>query len=176
MAFFKEELAKVKGLVFDVDGVLSKTVSPLDENGNPMRTANVKDGFAIVTAVKAGMHIAIITGGNTASVENRYAKLGVEHIYMGAKDKVACLNDFLSKTGITADEVMYMGDDMPDYSIMKEVALPVCPADAIPDIKNISKYVSYFDGGKGCARDVIEQVLRAQNKWVIDETAKGVAF
>lgn len=176
MAFFKEELANVKGLVFDVDGVLSETISHLDENGTPMRTANIKDGFAIVAALKVGVHVAIITGGNTIPVQKRYANLGVKHIYMGAKDKVACLKDFLNKTKISSDEIMYMGDDMPDYEIMKEVGLPVCPADAVSDIKNISKYISYFDGGKGCARDVIEQVLRAQNKWVIEETSKGVAF
>ncbi|TKG90376.1 HAD-IIIA family hydrolase [Puteibacter caeruleilacunae] len=176
MAFFKEELMNVKAFVFDVDGVLSKDVSPLDAEGNPVRTANVKDGFAIVNAVKSGYPIAIITGGNTPSVINRYKKLGVPYVYGGIKDKLPCLEEFMAKEGVKAEEILYMGDDLPDFRVMKFVGLPTCPADAVTEIKEISKYISDKDGGEGCVRDVIEQVLRAHEKWMNIEALHRAAY
>jgi 3-deoxy-D-manno-octulosonate 8-phosphate phosphatase (KDO 8-P phosphatase) len=165
MTFFKERLKNIKGLIFDVDGVLSMDNSPIDENGDPMRTANVKDGFAIRYALQSGFQVAIITGANTPRVKLRHQKLGVEHIYLNAFNKTECLEDFQKKTGIGKDEILYMGDDLVDYQIMKEVGIPTCPLDAVPEIKAISQYISDKKGGEGCVRDVIEQVMRSQQKW-----------
>jgi len=173
MTFFKERLKNIKALIFDVDGVLSMDISPLDENGDPVRTANIKDGFAIRYAMQNGFQVAIITGANTQSVKLRYKKLGVEHIYLNSFNKTESLDDFLSKTGITKAEILYMGDDLVDYSIMQEVGIPTCPLDAVPEIKAISQYISDKKGGEGCVRDVIEQVMRSQEKWFGQEI-KGI--
>ena len=176
MSFFKEELTQVKAFVFDVDGVLSKDVSPLNEDGDPVRTANVKDGFAIRSAIQAGYPVAIITGGFVERVRLRYEKLGVKHFYDKARDKVACLNDFLDKINVAPENVLFMGDDLVDYQVMKAVGLPACPKDAVSDIKNISKYISDKEGGEGCVRDVIEQALKAQHKWFTIEMLNSRAF
>jgi len=165
MTFFKERLKKIKGFVFDVDGVLSMDTSPLDENGDPVRTANVKDGFAIRSALQNGFQIAIITGANTHRVKLRYKKLGVENIYLNSFNKTECLEDFLLKTGLKKEEILYMGDDLVDFKIMQEVGIPSCPLDAVPEIKAISQYISDKKGGEACVRDVIEQVMRSQQKW-----------
>lgn len=176
MGFFKEELLTVKAFVFDVDGVLSSDTSPLNEDGDPVRTANVKDGFAIRNAIDFGYPVAVITGGYIERVKLRYNKLGVTHYYDKARDKVECLNDFLGKVGIDAKNVLYMGDDLVDYQVMSMVGLPTCPKDAVSDIKEISKYISNKNGGDGCVRDVIEQTLRAQNKWFSKDTLFKNAF
>ncbi len=172
MIFFKEELKNVKAFIFDVDGVLSLDTTPLNESGDPMRTANVKDGFAIRSAISFGFPVAVITGGNVERVKLRHEKLGVVHYYDGVRDKVACLNDFVQKTGIQPENILFMGDDLVDYNIMNAVGLPVCPNDAVPEIKSISKYISHKNGGEGCVRDVIEQTLRAQNRWFTGEMIK----
>jgi 3-deoxy-D-manno-octulosonate 8-phosphate phosphatase (KDO 8-P phosphatase) len=165
MTFFKEKLKNIKGFVFDVDGVLSMDTTPLDENGDPVRTANVKDGFAIRYALQNGFLMAIITGANTPRVKLRYKKLGVEHIYLNSFNKTECLEDIIAKTGLKTDEILYMGDDLVDFQIMKEVGIPTCPMDAVPEIKAISLYISDKKGGEACVRDVIEQVMRSQGKW-----------
>lgn len=165
MAFFKERLQTIKGLIFDVDGVLSMDVSPLDENGDPVRTANIKDGLAIRVAIQNGFQVAIITGANTQRVKLRYKKLGVENIYMNSFNKTESLDDFCAKSGLQKSEILYMGDDLVDFPIMKEVGVATCPLDAVPEIKAISQYISDKKGGEGCVRDVIEQVLRSQQKW-----------
>jgi 3-deoxy-D-manno-octulosonate 8-phosphate phosphatase (KDO 8-P phosphatase) len=170
MVFFKEELNQIKAFIFDVDGVLSQSIQPLSPIGDPVRTANIKDGFAIVNAIKQGYTVGIITGGYTEEVRMRYEKLGIKHIYMKAGDKMECYEDFLAKTGVENESVMYMGDDIPDYSVMSRVGVPVCPNDAVTEIKSISKYISDRDGGEGCARDVIEQVMRAHGKWFPNES------
>ncbi len=169
MSFFKEELKNVKAFVFDVDGVLSKDTSPLNENGEPVRTANVKDGLAIRILQELGYPVAVITGGFLERVRFRHERLGIKYYYEKALDKVSCLDDFCSKSGIKPENILYMGDDLLDYHVMKKVGLPVCPNDAIPDIKSISKYISPKSGGEGCVRDVIEQTLKAQNRWLSDE-------
>jgi len=173
MTFFKEKLKNIKAFIFDVDGVLSMDTSPLDENGDPVRTTNVKDGFAIRYALQNGFQVAIITGANTPRVKLRYKKLGVEHIYLNSFEKTGCLEDFLEKTGLLKSEILYMGDDLVDFPIMKEIAVPTCPVDAIPEIKAISLYISDRKGGEGCVRDVIEQVMRSQQKWFGQEI-KGI--
>lgn len=176
MPFFKEELKEVQAFVFDVDGVLSKDTSPLNENGDPVRTANVKDGFAIRSAINAGYPIAIITGGFIERVRLRYEKLGVQHFYDKAKDKVECLNDFLTKVELDAKNVLFMGDDLVDFRVMNEVGVPTCPNDAVHEIKAISKYISDKKGGEGCVRDVIEQALKSQDKWFSNDMLNSRAF
>ncbi|HAH24780.1 MAG TPA: 3-deoxy-D-manno-octulosonate 8-phosphate phosphatase [Prolixibacteraceae bacterium] len=169
MTFFKEKLKNIKGFIFDVDGVLSMDTSPLDENGDPVRTANIKDGFAIRYALLNGFQMAIITGANTQRVKLRYEKLGVEHIYLNCFNKTEFLEEILLKMNLTADEILYMGDDLVDLNIMKQIGVPVCPLDAVPEIKAVSLYISDRKGGEGCVRDVIEQVMRSQGKWMGQE-------
>lgn len=166
MAFFKEELTKVKAFVFDVDGVLSTATQLLSPEGETVRTSNLKDGFALIYAIKIGIPVCIITGGNTIEVIRRCEKIGITNLYTGTLRKLPCLLDFLEKNNLNADEVMYMGDDLPDYPAMLTVGVPVCPSDAVPEIKAVSHYISDKKGGEGCVRDVIEQVLRAQGKWI----------
>jgi 3-deoxy-D-manno-octulosonate 8-phosphate phosphatase (KDO 8-P phosphatase) len=165
MSFFKDDLKNIKAFLFDVDGVLSSDVSPLDPNGDPMRTANVKDGYALRRALEAGFVVGVITGGAQAGVKLRHQRLGVLYYYENVRDKVQCLNDFMTKTGIPAREILFMGDDLVDYEIMLRTGMPVCPADAVPEIKAISRYISDRKGGEGCVRDIIEQVMRVQDKW-----------
>jgi 3-deoxy-D-manno-octulosonate 8-phosphate phosphatase (KDO 8-P phosphatase) len=176
MAFFKEELSKIKGFVFDVDGVLSHNVLTLSPDGDPVRTSNMKDGYAIMYAIRLGYPICIITGGRTQDTRGRLERLGITYVYMGTLDKVPCLNEFLSKSGLTADQILYMGDDIPDYNVMTKVGLAVCPNDAASEIKEISAYISDRNGGEGCVRDVIEQVLRSQGKWSHPEEINWSSF
>lgn len=167
------DLTKIRVVIFDVDGVLSKETITMDSTGEPLRTVNIKDGYAIQLAQKMGLRIAILTGGNTEAVRIRYERLGVEDIYMGCAVKVTSYQELLSRHGLTDEEVLYMGDDIPDYEVMRRCGCPCCPADACPEIKSASLYVSQRKGGEGCARDVIEQVMRAQGKWLSDEKAFG---
>ena len=167
------DLKKIRAIIFDVDGVLSAETITLHPDGEPMRTVNIKDGYAIQLAMKLGLRIVILTGGKTESVRQRYRGLGVEDVYMGCSVKLKTYDEFLAKYNLTDDEVMYMGDDVPDYEIMQRVGCPVCPADACPDIKAVSLYISDKQGGYGCGRDVIEQVLRAQGKWQMNAKAFG---
>lgn len=167
------DLTKIRAVVFDVDGVLSANTINMDDEGQPLRTLNIKDGYAIQLAEKVGLRIAIITGGNAEAIEKRYRYLGVEDIFMGCAIKVKVYNDFLAKYGLTNDEVVYVGDDIPDYEIMRLAGCPCCPKDAAHEIKDISVYVSEYAGGYGCGRDVLEQVLSAQGKWLSDDTAFG---
>lgn len=169
MSSINYDLRKIKALLFDVDGVLSADCVPLHPNGEPMRMVNIKDGFALQLAVKRGLIVGIITGGKTNAVKLRFEALGVKHIYMASSHKVADFNDLQSKTDLQMEEILYMGDDIPDYPVMKLVGLPCCPSDAAPEIKAVSKYISSKRGGEGCGRDVIEQVLKAQGKWMSDE-------
>ncbi len=170
MSNFKEDLMKVKAFAFDIDGVLSIDTIPMHPSGEPMRTANIKDGFALQKAVKLGYPVAIITGSNTQSVQKRYQMLGVQDIYMGSTNKMVDLNHWIAKNDINPDNILYMGDDMPDFDVMKRVGVPTCPSDAVEEIKGLCKYISHKRGGEGCGRDVIEQVLRAHGKWGSDNT------
>ena len=167
------DLSKIKMIVFDVDGVLSSETITLHTSGDPLRTVNIKDGYAIQLAIKMGLHIAIITGGNTENVRIRYERLGMKDVRMSCAVKIDAYRELLKKYGLTDAEVMYMGDDIPDYEVMRCCGCAVCPADAASEIKAISVYVSHAKGGQGCARDVIEQVLKAQGKWMNDKRAFG---
>lgn len=167
------DLTKIRTIVFDIDGVLSCETIPLGTDGVPCRTVNIKDGYAIQLAQKMGLRIAIITGCRITSVALRYHGLGVDDVYLGAAIKIKTYEEYLNKYGFADDEVMYMGDDIPDLEIMRRAGCPVCPKDACPEIKAASIYVSDYCGGYGCGRDVIEQVLKAQHKWLADEKAFG---
>ncbi len=166
MSNINYDLRKIKGFVFDVDGVLSPDSIPLHPSGEPMRVINTKDGYAMQLAAKQGYQLCIITGGDTQAVRIRFESLGFQHVYLKAKHKINQFHDFLQKTGLKPEEVVYVGDDIPDYEIMQLVGLPACPVDAVPEIKAISKYISHKTGGHGVGRDVIEQVLKAQDNWM----------
>jgi 3-deoxy-D-manno-octulosonate 8-phosphate phosphatase (KDO 8-P phosphatase) len=166
MSNFKEDLRKVEAFAFDVDGVLSNQTMPLHPGGEPMRTVNIKDGYALQLAVKKEYPIAIITGGKTDAVKKRFMSLGITDIYLGSYIKKEDFKDFIYKYDLKSENVLYMGDDLPDYEVMKMVGFPTCPADAVTEIKQISKYISNLNGGEGCVRDIIEQVLRLHNKWM----------
>ena len=166
-------LKKIKAIIFDVDGVLSRQTITLSHEGEPLRTVNIKDGYAIQLAVKMGLRIAILTGGNTEAIRKRYEGLGVEDIYMGCAVKITTYQEFKEKYQLKDAQIIYVGDDIPDYEVMKACGCPCCPADACWDIKYISTYVSSFAGGDGCGRDIVEQVLRAQKKWLSDAKAFG---
>lgn len=167
------DLRKIKAVVFDVDGVLSAETIVLSAEGEPLRTVNIKDGYAIQLAVKMGLRVAIITGGNTRAVRVRYEGLGVTDIYMGCAVKMEAYEALLSKYGLADDEVLYVGDDIPDYEVLRRCGCACCPADAAVDIKEVCTYVSPVVGGHGCGRDIIEQVLRAQGMWKADRRAFG---
>lgn len=167
------DLKKIKALAFDVDGVLSRQTIVLHPSGEPMRTVNIKDGYAIQLAVKMGLHVAIITGGRSEAVRKRYEGLGVPDVYLGCAVKITTYDAFLEKYGLRDEEVLYMGDDIPDYEVLARCGCPCCPSDAVPEIRSVSLYISHYAGGEGCGRDVIEQVLRAQHKWMSDRKAFG---
>lgn len=167
------DLTKIKALIFDVDGVLSHATVSMDEEGQPLRTLNVKDGYAIQLAWKKGLTIGIISGGKGEAIRQRYEYLHVPYIFLGSHVKTDNLNEIMAQEGISLDEILYMGDDIPDYEVMLKVGLPCCPADACPEIKAVAKYVSPFTGGDGCARDVIEQVMKAQGLWMSSAEAFG---
>ena len=167
------DLKKIKALFFDVDGVLSAETIGMDANGDPMRTVNIKDGYALQLAVKAGLHIAIITGGKTEAIRKRYEGLGIKDIFLGAAVKTKEYQLLLDKYQLSPEEELYMGDDIPDYEVLRLVGLPCCPADAAPEIKQICKYISHRNGGYGCGRDVVEQVLKAHGKWMSHSEAFG---
>ena len=166
MTNFKEGLQKIKAFAFDVDGVLSSPEVYLHPTGDLMRSMNTKDGYALQYAVKRGYPIAIITGGNTESVALRFRGLGITDIYLASSYKTEDFNDFIFKYDLSPEQVLYMGDDLPDYEVMKKVGVPCCPADAVEEIKSVSHYISPYGGGKGCVRDVIEQVLRLHGRWM----------
>jgi 3-deoxy-D-manno-octulosonate 8-phosphate phosphatase (KDO 8-P phosphatase) len=166
MSNFKEKLQGVKAFIFDVDGVFTNSNVYLHPNGDLLRSMNIKDGYAVQYAVKKGYPIAIITGGRSESVKTRFKNLGVTDIYLGSSDKKEAFEDFIYKYDISPGEILYMGDDLPDFEVMKTVGTPTCPADAVEEIKAISVYISDRAGGQGCIRDVIEQVLKLQGKWL----------
>lgn len=167
------DLNKIRAFVFDVDGVLSTSTISMRDDGVPLRSINIKDGYAIQLAIKLGLDVAIITGGNSPSIINRYKGLGVNEIYTSVKVKTKVYSSLLEKLKLKKEEVLYMGDDIPDYEVMLECGLPCCPKDACSDIQKIARYISPYAGGNGCARDVIEQVLRAKKMWNLDKIAFG---
>lgn len=162
---YKEYLEHITTFIFDVDGVLTDGTVTIMTNGDMLRRMNIKDGYALKTAVDAGYNVCIISGGTNIGVQKRLEGLGIKDIYLGAHNKIDQFNEYTKAHNIKAENVLYMGDDIPDYPVMQLAGLPTCPQDAAPEIKNISKYVSHKLGGKGAVRDVIEQVLKVQDKW-----------
>jgi 3-deoxy-D-manno-octulosonate 8-phosphate phosphatase (KDO 8-P phosphatase) len=167
---YKERLHEITTLIFDVDGVFTDGMVLVMPDGQFVRKMNSKDSYAIQFAVKKGLRIAIITGGNSLAVRDGLHSLGVKHIFLQSRNKEEVFDTFVEKQGITAEEVLYMGDDIPDYRVMEKAGLAACPADASEEIKSISDYVSVKKGGHGCVRDIIEQTLKVQGKW-FDEDA-----
>ncbi len=162
---YKEYLEHITTFIFDVDGVLTNGSVAITTTGELLRIMNTKDGYAIRTAINEGYNVCIISGGSNEGVRLRLSGLGVSDVYLGVYDKIETLHNYLNKKVIKPNNVLFMGDDIPDYPVMKIVGLPCCPQDAVPEIKHISKYISHKKGGKGAVRDVIEQVLKVQGKW-----------
>ncbi|HCQ30047.1 MAG TPA: 3-deoxy-D-manno-octulosonate 8-phosphate phosphatase [Flavobacteriales bacterium] len=165
MSDFLEKLEKVNTFIIDIDGVLTSGRVFLTANGEQLRSMLVKDGYAIQYAIKQGYNIAVISGGSSQSVKPRLKYLGIKDIYIGSKNKVKDFEEFLEDKKIHAEQVVYMGDDIPDYYVMQLCGVKTCPKNAAPEILAISDYISDKKGGEGCARDIIEKVLRLHNKW-----------
>ncbi len=162
---YKEFLSDITTFIFDVDGVLTDGLVTVTSDGELIRTMHIKDGYALKTAVDAGFNVCVISGGTNEGVRTRLRGLGITDIYLGAHHKQDQFDEYIDIYNIKAESILYMGDDIPDFPVMKKVGLPCCPKDAAPEIKSISLYVSHKKGGKGCVRDVIEQVLKVQGKW-----------
>ena len=169
---YKQLLPNITTIILDVDGVLTNGYVTIMPNGELVRTMNIKDGYALKTAVDKGYRICVISGGTNEGVRTRLVNLGIEDIYLGAHQKIEQWNLLKEKYNLDPSEVLYMGDDIPDLPVLMEVGLPCCPNDAAPEIQQISKYISYKKGGEGCVRDVLEQIMRVQGKWTEETEAK----
>ena len=162
-------LKSIKAFIFDVDGVLTDGSIISTEDGQSLRTFNIKDGYALQLAVKRGYHVCIISGGDGIAMKKRFENLGIKDVFLAAGNKVDVFEKYLAEKHIQSAQVLYMGDDIPDLGVMKLVGLPCCPADAVPEIKAISHFVSPYNGGKTAARDVIEKVMKLQDNWYDEE-------
>lgn len=166
---YKKKLSQITTFIFDVDGVLTDGSVILESSGEMVRTMHTKDGYALQHAVKKGYHIVIISGGSSVMVKKRLEGLGIEHIYLGKDHKLPVLNEHLQKHNISINQVLYMGDDIPDLPCLKKVGVSSCPNDASVEVREVCDYISHINGGKGCVRDVLEQTMRIQNKWMDDD-------
>ena len=169
---YKEIMNDIKAFIFDIDGVLTDGTVHIAEDGQLLRQMNIKDGYAMKVAIDKGYPVCIISGGSNEGVRIRLQNLGIKDIYMATPDKVEKFHEICDAYQLKPEEILYMGDDIPDYLVMQKVGLPTCPQDAVQEIKGISKYISHANGGKGAVRDVIEQVLKVQGKWMDDFDAK----
>ncbi len=167
MLNFKEALSKVTTLMFDIDGVMTDGKVLIMDSGEMVRNMNSKDGYALHLAVTKGYRIAVISGGNNQAVKNALARTGIKDVFIQQHDKLSCYLDYVTTNNLKDEEVMFMGDDLPDHEIMNRVGVPVCPGDSAVEIKQIAHYISPKNGGEGCVRDIIEQILRVQGKWEI---------
>ena len=170
---YKEILKDITTIILDVDGVLTDSTITITTDGEMLRKMNIKDGYALKTAVTSGFNLCIISGGTNEGVKKRLEGLGIKAVFLGAHQKTDQLYSYLNSHDIKLDEVLYMGDDIPDIPVLKMVALPCCPQDAVPEVKVVSKYISHKKGGEGCVRDVIEQVLKIHGKWYTDFDAQA---
>ena len=170
---YKEYLKDIKAFIFDVDGVLTDSSVLVTSEGEMLRKMSTRDGFALKTAVDAGFLVCIISGGKNEGVRKRPEGLGIKEVILGAHDKVKHYKEFIKKYSLTTDEIVYMGDDIPDVPVMKLVGLPCCPQDAAPEVKAISEYISHVNGGCGAARDIIEQVMKVRGLWMRDFDAQN---
>ncbi len=169
---YKQYLPNIDTFIFDVDGVLTNGIVTIMPDGELVRQMNIKDGYALKTAVDKGYRVCIISGGTNEGVRTRLKNLGVTDIYLGAHNKTEQYQELVDMYNLQRENVLYMGDDIPDYPVMKLVGMPCCPNDAAPEIKEVSKYVSNIKGGEGCVRDVLEQVMRVQGTWDSNFNAK----
>ena len=162
---YLELFGQVHTFIFDVDGVFTNNLMLVTDNGAFLRQMNVRDGLAVKIAIEQGYRIGIITGGKSEGVKKRFLDLGVTDIYLGRRYKTEAFEEIISMYDLDPQGILYMGDDLPDYPVMRKVGVPTCPSDAAHELLPISVYVSPFKGGEGCVRDVIEQVLTLQGKW-----------
>ncbi|MCK9204069.1 MAG: HAD-IIIA family hydrolase [Bacteroidales bacterium] len=166
MGNYKELLKDINTFIFDYDGVLTDGSVMMTNEGEAYRVSNVKDGYALQLAKKKGYNVAVISGAHSQSMAHRMKALQISDMYLGIEKKRDVFLEYLKNHNLKASQVLFMGDDIPDYEVMLEAGVPTCPADAAEEIKKVAKYISHLDGGKGCVRDVIEQVLKLQGKWM----------
>ncbi len=169
MANYREKLPKINTFVFDYDGVLTNGQIIALPTGEALRVSNVKDGYALQLAVKKNYKVVIISGGNAVSTMRRLEALKIVDVFLSVENKIAVFDKYLKDNNLTPETVLYMGDDIPDYPVMKIAGVSACPADAAEEVKSIADYISHLKGGEGCARDIIEQVLKVQGKWMNDD-------
>ena len=162
---YKVLMNDITTFIFDIDGVLTDSSVHITESGEMLRIMNIRDGFAMKAALESGYNVCIISGGKNEGVRIRLRNLGITDIHLGSADKVETFKEYIELYDIKPEQVLYMGDDIPDYHVMQLVGLPTSPQDASPEIKAISKYISHKNGGKGAVREVIEQVMKVQGKW-----------
>ncbi len=167
---YKHQLALTDTFIFDVDGVFTDNIIFLTSDGDQMRTANVRDGYAVQLAIKKGIKIFILSGGKNEAVRKRFEMLGVQEIHLGVPTKKTKLQEWIDQGKINPSTTAYMGDDIPDFWVMQMVGMAVCPNDAVPEIRKISHYISPLNGGHGCVRDVLEQSLKLKKYWMDDES------
>jgi len=169
---YKELLHHIKAFVFDIDGVMTNGVFQIGADGKPVRNLNSKDGYALQLAIRKGFIVAVISGGKCEGVKASLKRLGLTDIYMSARHKMDAWKDFLAvheHEGLQEENILYMGDDIPDYDVMQHAGLACAPADAAPEIREIAHYVSPKKGGEGCVRDIIEQTLKLQDNWMLKD-------
>ena len=172
MGNFKEDIALIEAIVLDVDGVMTDGGIIPTPDGDFIRRYDAKDGYAIASALREGLKICVISGGRGRMLENRLTMLGVSRMYLNCMDKVAAIEEFMRDNNLSSEQVLYMGDDIPDLECMRKVGMPVCPSDACMEVVQASRYVSEFCGGHGAVRDIVEQVMRAKGIWA--KNLKGV--
>ena len=172
MGNFKEDIALIEAIVLDVDGVMTDGGIIPTPDGDFIRRYDAKDGYAIASALREGLKICVISGGRGRMLENRLTMLGVSRMYLNCMDKVAAIEEFMRDNNLSSEQVLYMGDDIPDLECMRKVGMPVCPSDACMEVVQASRYVSEFAGGHGAVRDIVEQVMRAKGIWA--KNLKGV--
>lgn len=163
---YKQKLKNISTFVFDVDGVLTDGLVILDSSGEMVRSMHTKDGYALQHAIKKGYNICIITGGNSMMVKKRLQGLGIQDVFMSVHEKKSVFETYLKEKNVSTDQVVYMGDDLPDFPCIDLAGIGCCPNDAAVEIREISNYISHLDGGKGCVRDILEQTMRVQGKWM----------
>ncbi len=171
MSRINYDLTKIQAVAFDVDGVLSPSTVPMSAEGVPMRMANLKDGYAMQLAVKCGLKIAIITGADVPSIPGRFGVIGVKDIFMGVSEKLPVFNKWMEDNGLTPAEVAYAGDDIPDLPVLRVCGLPVSPRDAAWEVRSVARFITGADGGYGVARELIEEILKAQGHWLSQDKA-----
>lgn len=169
-----EQFKKITTFIFDVDGVMTDGNIGIVPGLEYIRTMNTKDGYVLQLAVKKGYRVVVITGGNMPPVVERMISLGITDVFHRVKNKIEIYNRYVSDNMLNETEILYMGDDIPDYEVMQAVGLACCPVDAVQEIKSISHYISPLPGGKGCVRDVIEKVLKLNGHWEMNTEIKSI--